>query len=82
MSTGWDFESVKKTLLGATPKPKYIITDSRDEFIAVLERINKTAFKASGDNLRYLEQLDKIKEIKAGANIEDVFPWVKHCDRL
>jgi hypothetical protein len=82
MNNGWDFESIEKALTNPSPRRKYIITDDRDEFIAALERIAKSGFKVTKDNLRYLEQLDKIKEVKAGADIETVFPWIKDCDHL
>jgi len=67
------------------PKPtrmKYIITDDRDEFIERLESITKIAFERTGDNLRYLEGMSKIKEVREGAAIEDVFPWIGECNKL
>lgn len=79
---GWDFDKITEILSAPRqPLPKYVITDDRDEFISRLERINKIAFANTKDNLKYLEGLDKINQMKAGAEIETVFPWVKDLNR-
>jgi len=79
----WEIETIKKVLESEDkPRPRYIITDDKEEFIQRLESIAENALKATKDNLRYLEQLDRIKELKAGAEVEDVFPWIKDCNHL
>jgi len=83
MKTGWDIDTLTKILnVPKPPKQRYIVTDDRDEFIGTLERITELGFKSRGDNLKYLENLEGLKRIKAGADIEDVFPWVKECNSL
>ena len=75
---GWDLETMAAFLKAPSkPKLKYIVTDSKEEFMAAMQRIADRSIKATKDNLRYLEQLDKIRQIKEGAAIEDVYPWVK-----
>lgn len=83
MKTGWDIDTLTEILNGPKPpKKRYIVTDDRDEFIVTLERITELGFKSRRDNLKYLENLEGLKRIKAGAEIEDVFPWVRECQSL
>jgi hypothetical protein len=82
MTIGWDFDKLRDILKEPKPKLKYIITDDRDEFIKTLERIVESALEHTGDNLRYLEGKSKIQQVRDGAAIEDVFPWVKECNGL
>ena len=79
---GLDLEKIRSLLFQETPKLKYVITDDPVEFVNRLEQIAETAHKELKDNLRYLEQKDKIRDIKNGAKIEDVFPWIKDCNHL
>jgi len=59
------------------PKKKFFFTDSQDEFVERMEGIAHNSFKQTNDNLRYLEQLDTIRQIREGVKIEDVYPWLK-----
>jgi len=76
---GWDPEKLKEIFekVANEPKKKFIFTDSQDEFISRMESSAESALKQYGDNLRYLEQMDKIRQVKEGARLEDVYPWLK-----
>jgi len=74
---GWDPEQIKKILSQPAPKYKYFITDDKDEFITRLELIANQGLKNTKDNLRYLEQMDKIRRVREGADIYEVYPFLK-----
>ena len=76
---GWDSEQLKMIFerVAKDPKKKFIFTDSQDEFINRMESSAESALKQYGDNLRYLEQMDKIRQVREGAKLEDVYPWLK-----
>ncbi len=76
---GWDPEKLKEIFekVAKEPKKKFIFTDSADEFINRMESSAEGALKQHHDNLRYLEQMDKIHQVKEGAKLEDVYPWLK-----
>jgi len=77
---GWDPEVIKKYFEGPKIKYKYVITDDKDEFLASMNRIAEKHFAETKDNLRYLEHLDRIKAIEEGAELRDVFTWLKDFD--
>jgi hypothetical protein len=79
MVMGWDFETLKKVFEEADkePKKKFFFTDSQEEFVSRMEGIAHSSFKQNKDNLRYLEQLDQIRRIRAGEKIEEVYTWLK-----
>lgn len=76
---GWDIETLAKIFqqVAKEPKKKFIFTDSQDDFIERMESSAEGALKQHKDNLRYLEQMDKIRQVREGANIYDVYPWLK-----
>lgn len=76
---GWDPEKLKEIFekVSKEPKKKFIFTDSKDEFLTKMEDIAGNALKQYGDNLRYLEQMDKVRQVREGAKLEDVYPWLK-----
>lgn len=74
----WDPEFIKNILAKPADKEyKYIITDDKDEFLTRLESGANLALKSTKDNLRYIEKLDKIRQVREGADIFEVFPWLK-----
>lgn len=64
-------------LIKDTQPLKYIITDDKDEFLNRMETIANNGLKQTHDNLRYLELLEKVKEVREGADIYDVYPFLK-----
>lgn len=78
MNAGWwDPEIIKGILNTPAKRYKYFVTDDKDEFLARLEIVNNNALKNHKDNLKYLEQINKIREVREGADIFKVFPWLK-----
>ena len=75
MDWPWSIEKLNQMIKSPPPRFKYLITDDKAEFIVQMEAINDISFKTSGDNLKYLEQLDRISQLKAGAEPKDVFDW-------
>lgn len=75
----WDVDLIKKCLaqIKNEPKKKFLFTDSKDEFLLRMEIITNNALIRTKDNLRYLEQMDKIRQVREGAKIEDVYTWLK-----
>jgi hypothetical protein len=79
MSESWDIERLRTILTGQpSPKPKYIITDDKDEFLNRIEqRAHYTMINGLKNNLRYLEDLDRVKAVREGADIFEIFPMLK-----
>ena len=75
----WDIKSITDLFFinDKDSKKKFFFTDSQDEFINRMENIARSSFAVNKDNLRYLEQLDTIRQIREGVKIEDVYPWLK-----
>jgi hypothetical protein len=76
---GWNIEKIAEMLKGPKPpKQKYIITDDKEEFLNRLEARAKFVLKnVPVDNLKYLEELDRVKAVRAGADIFETFPILK-----
>ena len=75
--TGWDFETIKEILSHASVRPKFIVTDDREEFLHRMETIAKNGLLHDADNLRCLEILDKVKSVRDGADIFETFTLLK-----
>lgn len=77
--TGWDIEKIREILGGSNlPRQKYIITDDKEEFLNRIEsRAKYTIINGVKDNLRYLEDLDRVKAVRDGADIFETFPILK-----
>lgn len=77
--TGWDIEKIREILAGPNPpRQKYIITDDKEEFLNRIEaRAKYTIINGVKDNLRYLEDLDRVKAVRDGADIFETFPILK-----
>jgi hypothetical protein len=75
----WDVETIRKILDGPpSPRQKYIITDDPQEFLDRIESRAKFALKnGSVDNLKYLEDLDRVKSVREGADMFETFPYLK-----
>ena len=80
---GWDPETLKKILAEpAPPKYKYIITDDPEEFLNRIEsRAHYAMINGSVDNLKYLEDLDRVKSVREGADIFETFPILKEWNK-
>jgi hypothetical protein len=77
--TGWGIEKIREILAGPNPpRQKYIITDDKEEFLNRIEsRAKFTIINGVADNLRYLEDLDRVKDVREGADIFETFPILK-----
>ena len=76
---GWDIDAITQ-LINEPPLPKlkYIITDDKEEFLNRVEsRAKHTIVNGACDNLRYLEDLDRVKAVREGTDIFEVFPVLK-----
>jgi len=70
------FEKIKN--LPPPPKQKYIITDDPAEFLNRIEqRAKYVMINGTDNNLKYLEDLDRVKAVREGADIFEVFPVLK-----
>ena len=80
---GWSVELITSIIetKSIEPKKKFFFTDSQDEFVERMEGIARNSFKQTNDNLIYLEQLEKIRQIKEGTKIEDVYTWLKRDEQ-
>lgn len=75
---GWDYDRLKEILKQPAPKFKYVITDDKEEFLNRIEqRAKYTIINGLKDNLRYLEDLDRVKSVREGADIFETFPILK-----
>lgn len=76
---GWDIETIKKIFSEPRPpKQKYIITDDPEEFLRRIEsRAHFVMVNGQADNLKYLEDLDRVKAVREGADIFETFPILK-----
>jgi len=83
MTQGWDIETLKQIMEQPVERPKYIVTDDKDEFLDRMEGIAKNGLKQKGDNLKCLEMLDKVKAVREGADIFEIFEilreWNNKC---
>lgn len=59
------------------PKKKFFFTDSKDEFLRRMEIIAIKAFETNKDNLRFLERMEQIRQVRGGVDIKEVYPWLK-----
>ncbi len=73
---GWNIEKIREILAGPVlPRPKYIITDDPEDFLNRIEsRAKYTIINGVKDNLRFLEDLDRVKAVREGADIFETFP--------
>ena len=76
---GWDFKVLCDILNGPKPpKQKYIITDDWEEFLNRIEtRAKFVLLNGTDNNLKYLEDLDRVKAVRNGADIFETFPILK-----
>ena len=79
---GWDIETLRKIASGPKPpKQKYIITDDKEEFLNRVEaRAKYVLINGTENNLKYLEDLDRVKAVREGADIRETFPFLKDWD--
>ncbi len=78
---GWDPKKIRKIIAKLDsehePEKKFFFTDDQDEFLNRLEAIANKSVLQTKDNLRYLEQLDKIRQVREGADIYKIYPSLK-----
>jgi len=76
---GWDLETLKSILSGPKPaRQKYIVTDDPIDFLDRIESRAKFALSnGSVNNLKYLEDLERVKAVREGADIFETFPILK-----
>jgi hypothetical protein len=58
-------------------RPTYIVTDTKEDFLARMEGIAKRGLLNDGDNLKCLEILDEVKAVREGADIFETFKILK-----
>jgi hypothetical protein len=77
----WDFMMLRYLINGPSRQhePKYIFTDDLEEFLNRIEQRALCVLKNEEvcDNLRYLEDLDRVKAVRGGADIFEVFPLLR-----
>lgn len=73
----WVYDELVKVLAQPVSEFKYVITDDKEEFLSRMETIANNGLKQTHDNLRYLELLEKVKEVRDGADIYEVYPFLK-----
>ena len=77
MTWGWDFEKLKDMLSRPVKRPRYVVTDDLEDFLQRMEGIAKRGLQQDASNLKCLEILSSIHDVRNGMDPFEAFTILK-----